>query len=122
MTRFEIVTGIAGFAIMAGIGIWVAVMRNVRKRELTTQQRKLSGMGLAVALALFFIAMPAVLWVKIIGYVLAAAMFVSSLYQWNPKLPERRRAVKDEPAKRRSAADAYMPYYKRKQQKQKRSK
>lgn len=124
MTRLELVSGIIAFVIMAAIGVWILVMRRSKKQEMTKQQRMLAGMGLSVAMALFFLAMPAVIWVKAIGMVLAAVMFFTSLYQWNPKRPEREknRGKSDKPQAHRSASADYMPYYKRKQQKQKRSK
>lgn len=120
MTRLEIALGIIAFVIVAGIGIWILVLRQFRKQELTESQRVFAGMTLAGALALFFLAMPAPIWVKVIGVAFALFMFFSARHQGEPKRGEGKQ--KAAPDTRRSAAEEYMPYYKRRQQKQKRSK
>lgn len=125
MTRVQVISGIAATVIVVVIGAWALAMRYLKKAELTKRQRMAAGMLLAVALALFFAAMPVNVWIRLLGIVLAVVMFFASLYQWDPKLGERPaggKAKGDEQKARRRAADEYMPYYKRLQQKRKRSK
>lgn len=125
MTRVQVICGFLAMAIVIVIGAWALAMRYLKKVELTKRQRMTAGMLLAVALALFFVAMPANIWVRLLGIVLAVVMFFASLYQRDPKLGERSAvggARKEGHEARRRAAEQYMPYYKRLQQKRKRSK
>lgn len=125
MTRVQVVCGTVAMAIVVVVGAWALAMRYVKKVELTRRQRMTAGMILAVALALFFFAMPVNIWVRLLGIALAVVMFFASLYQRDPQLGEQRAggATRGEDRKaRRSAAQQYMPYYKRLQQKRKRSK